>query len=103
MNVGVDTVKAKLHTAALIRLLHRAQRNVYALTQEQRMVCLGYAGIHPSQLRKVLRGLELTHAAPFHDGAAGVVDSPAGLMSKQGPRQPGKDGLIHLCAVQMLE
>ena len=67
------------------------------------MVCLGYAGIHPSQLRKVLRGLELTHAAPFHDGAAGVVDSPAGLMSKQGPRQPGKDGLIHLCTVQTLE
>ena len=36
------------------------------------MVCLGYAGIHPSQLRKVLRGLELAHAAPFHDSAAGV-------------------------------
>ena len=98
--MGIDAVKPQFHTASFVRLLYGLKRDIHALTQEQRMVCPGDACVHPGQFRKMLGCFELTHAAPFHRGAAGIVDGVAGFMGEQGPGQSGEDGLVHLGAVQ---
>ena len=64
------------------------------------MVCLGDACIHPGQFGQMIGSFKLTHAAPFHYSASGVVNRIAGIRTKQSASQSGEDCLVHFSAVQ---
>ena len=103
IQIPVDRIKPELGPLGCVGLQQCLQRYALRLTEQNGgRRCIG-AGIQTADFNDAVQRFELALAAPFHHGAARVINGVWPLPEIGGSHHPGKHRFVHLRFAELLQ
>ena len=103
IQIAVDGIKPELRSLGCVGLQQCLQRYALRLAEQNGGRCCIGAGIQAANLNNAVQRFELALAAPFHHGAARVINGVWPLSKIGGSHHPGKHRFVHLRFAELLQ